>query len=96
MSKLKFLICLFPLLAGCYKATFVNAGGGGSPGKTETIWVNTLLWGLVSLNTVDVKAVCGDAGAFKLQTNTNLWSMLLSGVTAGIYSPVMAHVTCKS
>jgi hypothetical protein len=69
---------------------------GGSPGRTETVWVNTLLWGLVSLNTVDVKAICGDNGAFTLRTNTNLWSMLLNGVTAGIYSPVMAHVTCKS
>ena len=95
MKHLRLLVLLTPLMAGCYNVKFVN-NGGGSPGSTQTIWVHTVVFGLISLNTVDVKEVCGDRGAYALRTNSNLWSMLLTSITAGIYSPVMAHVTCKS
>ena len=95
MRNLRALLLLLPLVGGCYKANFVNLSDG-SPGVTQTMWVNTLLWGLVSLNDVDVKTLCGDAGAFRVSSNQNVISFILSGITGGIYSPVIAHITCKA
>ena len=94
MFKRYSAILALALLAGCYNnARLTNFGG--SPGAEKTVWVHTLIGGIISLNDVNVGNICGDKGVYAVRTNGNLWTLLLTGVTFSIYAPLMVHVTCK-
>ncbi|MBX2802981.1 MAG: Bor family protein [Myxococcales bacterium] len=82
-------------MAGCYKTNLANFSNEGSPGNTVVVWSHSLLYGLIPLSEVDVNSKCGDNGAWAVSTRQNLWNLLLTGITSGIYSPTVAKITCK-
>ena len=91
----KILLASVLLLAsGCYKAT-VNMGGGGGPGSEQRVKVHTLIGGLVSMNEINAQNVCGDKGVWSVSSRHNVIDMIISGLTASIYSTVTVIVTCK-
>ena len=92
-NRLCLLLC-FLVLPGCFNNARLT-GFGGAPGAEQTRWVHTLIFGIVSLNDVNVQNTCGDKGVFAVRTNGNLYTILLTGLTGGIYAPLMVHVTCK-
>lgn len=94
MFKKVSLLLAFLLLPGCFNNARIT-NFGGSPGIEQTRWVHTVIFGIVSLNEIDAHSLCGDKGVFAIRTNANMYTVILTGITGGIYSPLMVHVTCK-
>jgi len=88
-------LVLMGLLSGCYKANISNFTDGGSPGKTTRVYAHTFIFGIVTLNEIDAKKICGDKGVWSVSSRVNLLSMVASGLLAGIYVPMAVQVTCK-
>ena len=94
---LKRIALTLPLLiglSGCYKVSMTNVNEGTAPGYAHSIQVHTLVYGLVTLNNVDVGSVCGDKPVHMIDTENSIVDVLINSLTFGIYQPVSVTVVC--
>lgn len=84
------------MLMGCAPVTVRPDGGpkvSSPPDYQES--KNYFFWGLGGVHTIDVTAVCGDAGMEQFQSRFTLVDRLLGFSTLGIYLPKTARVWCR-
>ncbi len=74
------------MLAGCFTHEHI-VGTGAATGYTESAKQWYLLWGAMSVNNVDTKAMSGAAQNYKIITQSSIVDMVISGLTAGILAP---------
>ena len=90
------LTLLFAIgLPGCYTATFM-ANPNLAKGEQRDQWNSFFLWGLVGEETLDVRQFCGNGPVAQVQTGANVLTVLVTGVTLGIYAPRKAYVWCAA
>ena len=92
LKSLAILFTLSLFLSSCYNYTSVV--GNGAQGNTQvTEWNNYLLFGLVTLNASDSKAMATGAQDYTVHTRHTFVNGLLQSVTFGIYAPTTTTVT---
>lgn len=73
------LVCSMTLLTSCFTLTHVVGNGGkGVISESTKQWY--VLWGLVPINTVDVKAMAGGASDYTVVTQETFVDGLISAV----------------
>jgi hypothetical protein len=77
---------------GCYHAT-IDTGLAPSTQVVEKAWAAGWIYGLVPPSTVETRAKC-PAGVAKVETELSFLNQLVSGLTAGIFTPMTIKVTC--
>lgn len=95
LKRLSGLVMVGSLLlsTGCFRSVVTTAPY--SPiGHTETRWVHTVIGGLIPLNSVDGTSLCGSGTVQTVTTQHGLLSLVATGITMGIYTPVKVTVTC--
>lgn len=90
-------VCTLSLVAlsGCYKVRVDGLSLDGGPGTKERRLSHSVLWGLVTFNTVDAKRLCGDKGVWAVESKMSGLTLLANWLTVGLYSPLKVTVTCK-
>ena len=89
-----FLLCIvFSGTTACYTTKIYVSSRNVSPATTTTSYAWSFLWGLYTPNIVDAYRQC-DGHVLEVRTRTNLFSMVVSWVTAGIVNPLAVKVTC--
>jgi hypothetical protein len=88
MKKL-LVLSLSVVLSGCFHGRVVSGARGG-PVESELGF--SLLWGLTSTKTSAIECRNGLASA---GSYLPWWAFLLSGITAGIVTPVMKEYSCN-
>jgi len=89
------LLAILALSAGCYKTTVVGISPGGSPGREVKKMHHGIIGGLVMFGDVDAQKECGNRGVWSVETKLGVVSLLASGLTSGIYTPISVVITCK-
>jgi hypothetical protein len=81
MKKVSLALAMVVILfSSCYTLTHTVGNGGGSGEKVEKrAWY--ILWGLVPLNTVESKALAGNASNYTVTTSHTVIDVLLNIVT---------------
>ena len=87
------------LLVACFALTgcgsTVRAYDVRSVGDEHTQWSSFFLAGSVGEANVDVERVCGPGGtAAEMGVGHNVFTVALTVVTLGIYTPRVAYLTC--
>src|SRR5258706_6326873 len=85
------VVALSLLLAGCSTATFSAPRFAGS--ERHDVWLHHYLYGLVGQRELDSRRFCA-RGVAKIQVFESGSSLSLSILTLGVYTPVMARITC--
>jgi hypothetical protein len=90
---LRFAVAVsFITLAACYHAT-IETGLTPSTVVIDKSWASGWLWGLVPPSTIETASKCPN-GVAKVETKHSFLNQLVSGLLAGIYSPIAIKVTC--
>ncbi len=84
------------LLPACYKTKLEGFLDTGSPGHSERVLVHTVVYGIVPLNSVDVKRICGSKRVFSTSSSIRGVGLLANFITFGLYTPVTVKVTCEA
>lgn len=81
MKKLSLMLALIVILfSSCYTLTHtVGSGGSGGEKVEKRAWY--ILFGLVPLNTVESKAMAGDANNYTVTTSHTVVDVLLNIIT---------------
>jgi hypothetical protein len=86
------LVALLGMLAGCFHTTVMVTGA--QPANSVERWQHFLIGGLVPLSEQwDARTDC-QAGIAKVESSMNIGNVLLTAITAGIYSSVTLKVWC--
>ena len=70
-------------IVGCYSQTFV-VGNGAQGAQTEETRQWYILFGLVPLNTVDSKAMAGDAANYTIHTEQSFLDVVINIFTSAV------------
>ena len=90
---LRFSVAGFLVAAlGCYHAT-IDTGLAPSTTVVEKAWAPAWVYGLVPPATLETQAQC-KSGVSKVETQLSFLNQLVSGLTAGIFTPMSIKVTC--
>ncbi len=90
MKKLALFVVLGLAFQGCFTA---RVASGAQPGQTERETGFSLLWGITSTKTAAVEC---PHGLQAVETYFPWYWWLLSGVTAGIVTPIVKEYTCAA
>lgn len=86
------LVGLLGTLAGCFHSTVMTTGA--QPANSVERWQHFLIGGLVPLSEQwDARTDC-QSGIAKVESSMQLGNVLLTAITAGIYSSVTLKVWC--
>lgn len=87
------LVASLLLATGCYR-TVISTAAYSPSAYTETRWVHTFIGGLIPLNSVDGMGLCRGGSVQTVTTQLGLLSLVATGLTGGIYTPVKVSVMC--
>lgn len=98
-------LCLALAMLGCEKATFRNVRDAGAAKQSNarraatpqdhTTWEHHFLWGLLLGSEIDVRDYC-PAGITRLRTYVDGFTLPLTIVTLGLYTPRRVHLVCAT
>jgi len=89
MKRMALVVAVALSASGCFHGHVVSSARGG---PTERDLGFSLLWGLTETRTVAVECKNGLASA---GSYLPWWAFLLSGLTAGIVTPVVKEYSCN-
>jgi len=95
MTNLFRAVLLATVLTGCYRVPVTNVAPNAGPSSVYDVKVaHTVIYGLIPLTEIDARDVCGDRPVWSVDTRFNGISWIAAGLTAGIYVPMYAKITC--
>lgn len=57
-------------------------------------YANSLFWGLITLNEVNLEGYCPDTGIARIKSQITGLGLILNWCTGGIYTPITVTITC--
>jgi hypothetical protein len=78
---------------GCYSVVYSTKATPAPEPQTE--WNHHTFWGLGITSEVQVNDICAQ-GVARIEVKHSFVSMLLSGLTLGIYSPTVTEIWCAA
>jgi len=82
---------LFLISTGCYHVGIVTRSV--APAESHHLWMHGFIYGLVG-SELDSDRLCGTRPIAAVDTYMSIPNMIAAWLTAGIYTPMTAVVTC--
>jgi len=96
MKKIALCFLLLGLMSGCSTVTIRDRGAAKLTSTPEYGTMNHFFfWGLVGHSHINVNQVCGGKTPVQMQTEQGFIDVVLTGLTAGLYTPRSAYVWCS-